>query len=147
MSLQVRVSIGTPTAVPSLPALPRDTMFTRLVREELDEAAIFLLDLEGSRVAAVPPLYVKSEGSGSKSAESFYRRLYQALDELQSLSDEEESRIVFSALPDYCSGQEFPKRCLASSQPSWLWQLLTGWSLIQVGGKAKVVDGTVKYSR
>lgn len=131
--VQVRVSVGIPAAVPALPALPRDSMFTRFM-EELDSPPLFLLDLEGSRVAALPPLFVGD--ASTESTESLYKRLYQALDELQSSSDdEEEARLSFSALPDYCSGQDFAKKCLASEQRSWWRELLTGWSFLQVRGQ------------
>ncbi|CDJ60881.1 DnaJ domain-containing protein, putative [Eimeria maxima] len=105
-----------PAAVPSLPGLPKDSQFRRLLNEELEGAPIFLLDLEGSRVAPVPALYVGETGAASgEGAEGLYSRLYQILDELQTATDDDdEAKIAFSELPEYCSGQEFAKRCLAT---------------------------------
>lgn len=135
--VQVRVSIGRPAAVPSLPGLPKDSQFRRLLNEELEGAPIFLLDLEGSRVAPVPALYVGETGAASgEGAEGLYSRLYQILDELQTATDDDdEAKIAFSELPEYCSGQEFAKRCLASDQHSWWTSLHAGGILIQVIGK------------
>ncbi|CDJ29985.1 DnaJ domain-containing protein, putative [Eimeria mitis] len=123
----VRVSVGRPFAVPSLPGLPKDSQFKRLMNEELEDAPIFLLDLEGSRVAPVPALYVGEAGASGEGAEALYSRIYQILDELQNATDEDEdAKISFSELPEYCAGQEFAKRCLASEQKPW-------WSFFQAG--------------
>ena len=114
--------------MPSLPGLPKDTQFKRLMNEELENAPIFLLDLEGSRVAPVPALYAGEPSVSDEGAEALYSRLYQILDELQNAADEEEdAKIAFSELPDYCAGQEFAKRCLASAQRPW-------WTYLQAGG-------------
>ncbi|CDI79498.1 hypothetical protein, conserved [Eimeria praecox] len=103
-------------------------MFKRLMNEELEGAPIFLLDLEGSRVAPVPALYVGEKSKSEEDAEGLYSRLYQILDELQnSTDDEDEAKISFSELPEYCAGQEFAKRCLASEQRPW-------WAYFQAGG-------------
>lgn len=115
--------------MPSLPGLPKDTMFNRLRYEELDDSPVFLLDLEGSRIAPLPALFVGEIGASAESAEGLYSRLYQTLDELQSAPDDndDDSRISFSELPQYCAGQEFARRCLPSEQRSW-------WTFFQSGG-------------
>ncbi|KAL8272148.1 hypothetical protein Esti_003917 [Eimeria stiedai] len=134
----VRVALGVPATLPSLPAFPPDGFFTRFLRQTLNNAPLFLLDLEGSRAAALPPLFVRKDGSedeGGKSSAEVYRRLYQTLDEMQSFSEEEESsdhQISFKPLPEFCSGQDFVKNCLVSEQRSWWSVLFSGGALMQV---------------
>ena len=136
------MAVGPSVVLPSLPALQQNSPFMKLVNEELGGTPLFLLDLEGSRKAALPPLYLGESGASTEGAEVFYKRLYQALDELQQLSstDEEgDAKLFFSALPDYCSGQDFAKKCLASVQPSWWRRMLNFWTLLQVSATKKKI--------
>ncbi|OEH75135.1 putative DnaJ domain-containing protein [Cyclospora cayetanensis] len=127
----VRVSVGKPAAAQSLPGLPKESLLLRMVKEELDDTPVFLLDLESSRVAALPPLYVEETGKANESKENVYKRLYQALEDLKSATDDEEETglLSFSPLPEYCSGQNFARQCLASVQNSWWMLLSAGWWL------------------
>ncbi|KAL8434511.1 hypothetical protein Efla_000027 [Eimeria flavescens] len=130
----VRLSMGPPATLPSVSALPRDGLFLQFLKDQLNHPSLFLLDLEGSRVSPLPPLFVGDSDSAAGGSADVYKRLYQLLDDMQNSVDEEDesSRLSFSPLPEQCTGQEFLKKCLPSEQRSWLAYLFSGWTLLQV---------------
>lgn len=151
-SFQVRLSLDSPQLLPSLPGLPKNSPFYELWKEDLGFSRLFLLDLDGSRFARIAPS-PSSASSSSSSKEAAQRRilshLYQVLESQQYQSkgedeDEEDEghdtrharrqeekgnagkfgRVVFEPLPDFCDGQRFVKKCLASAAPAWYWEVL-----------------------